>query len=152
MRPIVANPRWTIAIGLGAFALLTGALTLTAADREPERTLLLRPVGNATGAATARIHEFEAGRIVELRIDEPLRALPPGWFHELWLLSPDDAPGRPRRVSAGTFTVRRGDMPTLPLSVGADPARYPIASVTAEPGDGDPRPSGRELLRSGGAG
>jgi len=29
-----------------------------------------------------------------------------------------------------------------------DPAKYPVLSVTAEPGDGDPRRTGPEVLRS----
>jgi len=29
-----------------------------------------------------------------------------------------------------------------------DPAKHPILSVTAEPGDGDPSPSGPDILRS----
>jgi len=31
-----------------------------------------------------------------------------------------------------------------------DPAKYRVLSVTAEPGDGDPRPTGPEVLRSTG--
>jgi hypothetical protein len=34
------------------------------------------------------------------------------------------------------------------LAAAVDPALYPVLSITAEPGDGDPRPSRREALRS----
>jgi hypothetical protein len=34
------------------------------------------------------------------------------------------------------------------LAAAVDPARYPILSITAEPGDGDPRPSDDEVLRT----
>jgi len=36
------------------------------------------------------------------------------------------------------------------LTAAVDPARYPILIVTAESGDGDPRPSRNVVLRSGG--
>lgn len=34
------------------------------------------------------------------------------------------------------------------FAAAVDPAKYPILSVTAEPGDGDPSPSGPDILRS----
>jgi len=33
------------------------------------------------------------------------------------------------------------------FAAAVDPVKYPVLSVTAEPGDGDPRPTGPEVLR-----
>ena len=34
------------------------------------------------------------------------------------------------------------------FAAAVDPALYPVLSVTAEPGDGDPRATGTDVLRS----
>ncbi len=36
----------------------------------------------------------------------------------------------------------------MTFAAAVDPALYPVVSVTAEPGDGDPRATGPEVLRT----
>ena len=50
---------------------------------------------------------------------------------------------------ASTFHPDRQGRSGARFTAAVDPARFPVLSVTAEPGDGDPRPTGPEVLRSG---
>ena len=73
-----------------------------------------------------------------------------GIDYELWFASPRDRPGRLDRISAGTFHPDPEGVSDVRLTAAVDPAKYPILIVTAERGDGDPRPSRNVVLRSGG--
>ncbi len=60
-----------------------------------------------------------------------------------------DRPGRRNRISAGTFHPDQEGRSTRAIRRrGRSGPVYPVLSVTAEPGDGDPRPTGPEVLRS----
>jgi len=54
------------------------------------------------------------------------------------------------RFSAGTFHPDPEGVSDVRRTAAVDPAKYPILIVTAESGDGDPRPSRDVVLRSGG--
>lgn len=54
----------------------------------------------------------------------------------------------PNRISAGTVHPDENGRSHVSFAAAVDPAKYPILSVTAEPGDGDPRRTGPEVLRS----
>ena len=85
------------------------------------------------------------GRVVELSSDD-LPILPKGELYEVWFVGPDDRPGSPQRISAGTFHPDEDGRTRVTLAAAVDPALFPTIVVTAEPGDGDPAP-GREVLR-----
>ena len=87
------------------------------------------------------------GRIVRLETDD-LPILPAGELYEVWFVGPGDSPTRPNRISAGTFHPDATGRSEVALTAAVDPARYPVIAVTAEPGDGDPAPSGVEVLRA----
>lgn len=108
-------------------------LTLTSAD------------GKTTAAATGV--RTGIGRIVRLRTDE-LPILPKGELYELWFVGPGDTPRNPNRISAGTFHPDEQGRSHVDLTAAVDPALYPAISITAEPGDGDPKPTGPEVLRA----
>ncbi|WP_371683476.1 anti-sigma factor [Solirubrobacter soli] len=71
----------------------------------------------------------------------------PRGLYELWFVAPDDRPGRPHRVSAGTFHPDANGRGEVRLLAAADPKVYPRLSVTLQPADGDPRTIGPEVLR-----
>jgi hypothetical protein len=96
--------------------------------------------------ATARVTKTGIGRVIVLRTDE-LPILPKGELYEVWFVGPGDSPSQPNRISAGTFHPDAEGRTDVRLAAAVDPARYPVLSVTREPGDGDPRP-GVEVLRS----
>jgi hypothetical protein len=87
------------------------------------------------------------GRVVELHT-EVLPILPTGQLYEVWFVAPDDAPGAPRRISAGTFHPDPQGRSDVRFAAAVDPSLYPHVEVTAEPGDGDPQPTGPAVLRA----
>ncbi len=86
-------------------------------------------------------------RVIEFRTDD-LPILPKGEFYELWFVGARDTETSPNRISAGTFHPDEAGRSHVTFAAAVDPAEYPILSVTAEPGDGDPRRTGAEVLRS----
>jgi anti-sigma-K factor RskA len=109
------------------------------------QALLQAPSGQA--AASVEVRKTGIGRVIELESDS-LPILPKGEYYELWFVGPGDRPGRPNRISAGTFHPDEDGRSLVTFAAAIDPALYPTLSVTAEPGDGDPRPTGPEVLRS----
>jgi anti-sigma-K factor RskA len=109
------------------------------------RAALAAPHGSARAGVDVR--RTGIGRVITFRSDS-LPILPKGDYYELWFVGPGDAPGRPNRISAGTFHPDEHGRSHAEFTAAVDPALYPAISVTAEPGDGDPRPNGPEVLRS----
>lgn len=144
-------PRLAVAGGL-AVTLALGVLAGTLISRdsglpgtlELERTLRA-PKG--AGAATVTVNEAGIGRVIDFRTDD-LAILPKGEYYELWFVGPRDRPGRPNRISAGTFHPNPEGRSNVRFAAAVDPTKYPGLAVTAEPGDGNPAPSGPDLLRS----
>ncbi len=109
-------------------------------------TALSAPAGG-TERASVEVRKTGIGRVI--RFDsEDLAILPKGDYYELWFVGPGDTPARPNRISAGTFHPDEDGRSHVRFAAAVDPAKYPVLSVTAEPGDGDPRPTGPEVLRS----
>jgi hypothetical protein len=98
-------------------------------------------------AAEVEVRKTGIGRVVSLS-SGTLPILPKGEYYELWFVGPGDRPGRPNRISAGTFHPDENGRSNVTFAAAVDPTLYPVLSVTAEPGDGDPRPTGLEVLRS----
>ena len=106
---------------------------------------LQSPTGDATAEVTGT--KVGIGRIVRLESDD-LPILPTGELYEVWFVGPGDAPGRPNRISAGTFHPDERGRSQVELTAAVDPTLYPTIAVTAEPGDGNPAPSDTEVLRA----
>ncbi len=79
---------------------------------------------------------------------DDLPILPKGEFYELWFVGPGDTRARPKRISAGTFHPNAEGNSEVRFAAAVEPALYPVLSVTAEPGDGNPERTGPEVLRS----
>lgn len=160
-RPRSMEPRgWALhgwarraAVTAAAVIALLGAFVLGGrlAEEQPagslELTALLRATDGGAESASVRVTETGVGRVVELSSDD-LPILPAGELYEVWFVGPEDRPNSPQRISAGTFHPDADGRSEVRLAAAADPALYPVISVTSEPGDGDPAP-GREVLRSG---
>ena len=108
-------------------------------------TVLRAPAGPA--AASVEVRKTGIGRVITFESDS-LPILPKGDYYELWFVGPGDRPGSPDRISAGTFHPDEDGRSYVRFAAAVDPALYPVLSVTAEPGDGDPGPTGPEVLRS----
>jgi anti-sigma-K factor RskA len=134
---------------VGAVAAAAAILLLALQLGGPAGELELRTVlGSPSGAeAMVEVRKTGIGRVIELRTDE-LPILPKGDYYELWFVGPEDSQARPNRISAGTFHPDENGRSDVTFAAAVDPALFPVLSVTAEPGDGDPRPTGPEVLRS----
>ena len=139
------------ALGTGVGALAAAAVVVLLALRldGPAGELELQAtLGSPTGAeAAVDVRKTGIGRVIRFRSDE-LPILPKGEYYELWFVGPGDSPAAPNRISAGTFHPDEDGRSHVTFAAAVDPALYPVLSVTAEPGDGDPRPTGPEVLRS----
>ena len=107
--------------------------------------MLAAPSG--VGQASAEVRKTGIGRVIRFRSDD-LPILPKGEYYELWFVGPGDSRSRPNRISAGTFHPDEQGVSSVRFAAAVDPAQYPVLSVTAEPGDGNPARTGPEVLRS----
>lgn len=87
------------------------------------------------------------GRVIRLKSDD-LPILPKGEFYEVWFVGPGDTPSSPNRVSAGTFHPDDQGRTSIVLFGAVDPKKLPVLEITAEPGDGNPLPTGPVVLRT----
>ncbi len=136
--------------GLAALIVSVGLVGGLLDGRESPGTLELATVlvsPSAAAEASIEVRKTGIGRVIDLR-SESLPILPKGEYYELWFAGPGDRPARPNRISAGTFHPDENGRSHVRFAAAVDPALYPVVIVTAEPGDGDPRPSGIEVLRS----
>jgi Anti-sigma-K factor rskA len=134
----------------GAAAMATAAVALVLGRSVATDDLELRAaLESRTGSASAsvEVRKTGIGRVVTFR-SATLPILPKGDYYELWFVGPGDTRSRPNRISAGTFHPDEKGRSNVRFAAAVDPALYPTLSVTAEPGDGDPRPTGPEVLRS----
>jgi len=144
-RAVVLGAAAAIVVALGIGVVTRDPGTQQVADGVLEFTSTLRaPDGKAVADVTGT--RAGIGRVLELRTDElPIRAT--GQYYEVWFVGPGDSPLSPNRISAGTFHPDEFGRTDVRLTAAVDPSKYPELSVTAERGDGDPRPSDTEVLR-----
>ncbi len=141
-----------LAIG-GALTLAAVALAIVLAPRDSDdqaplelRAQLVAP-NDPRLTAQADVTKTGIGRVIRFDTTK-LPILPKGEYYELWFVGPGDSPSQPNRISAGTFHPDEHGRSRVTFAAAVDPAKYPVLSVTAEPGDGDPSPSGPDILRS----
>lgn len=155
-----SRPRWrrvlppVVAATAAGLVFLAGAVSFSS-DKADEGLLAggvvefdvtMRSSGTEQ-TATATGVRTGIGRTVKLRTDD-LPILPKGELYELWFVGPGDTVSSPNRISAGTFHPDDLGRSRVDLTAAVDPAKYPVLTITAEPGDGNPLPSSREVLRA----
>lgn len=148
--------RWTWPRQLGLVAVTVGTLAAgvfvgsqfdRVRDEEPLEAQAVLATPDGAGQATADVVKTGIGRVIEFRTDD-LPILPKAEFYELWFVGPGDSPANPNRISAGTFHPDENGRSHVTFAAAVDPKKYPVLSVTAEPGDGNPQRTGPEVLRS----
>lgn len=138
--------RWLVAAAATVLVAVGTAVVISGDDAPGGVVEYAGPIVGDGGSGRLSVVETGIGRVVELDTDE-LAILPTGEFYEVWFVGPGDAPDEPNRISAGTFHPNPDGVTDVTLAAAVDPVRYPVVEVTAEPGDGDPAPSGTVLLR-----
>jgi hypothetical protein len=119
--------------------------SVTAGSAAVEVSLLSPADRSVRGRAT--ITRTGTGQTVRID-DDDLAAPPEDGFYEVWLIGPNDAPGRPERISAGTFHPDGQGHTSVQLAVGVDLAGFADLAITREPGDGDPAASDDVVRRA----
>jgi len=119
-----------VAVGVGAGLLASqsgGGLSFAIA---------LHPAAGQAASGQAVVHQADGGWSIQLTVAH-LPDLGPGRFYECWYAGPASRPGRPRLITAGTFTVSRTGTATAQMWSAADPRTFPTMQITAETsGDG----------------
>ena len=154
-RPVRRRRRFALRIafaGLAAVAVVAAGLAGVryGEQRQPGTsevdTALVAPGGGEAGSAL--VTATGIGRLVKIESDSLPVLDNDAEFYEAWFVAPGDTPEEQNRVSAGTFHPDEQGKTSVRLTAAVVPANYPVLSVTREPRDGDPRPTGREVLRS----
>lgn len=134
-----------VAFGVGAVvgAVVTGESDGPTADGVVEFDgVMVAESGDEVGLS---IVKTGIGRVVEIDSTD-LAILPTGEHYELWFVAAADGPVDLDRISAGTFHPDADGRSAVRFAAAVDPALYPIVQITAEPGDGDPAPSGDVVI------
>ena len=154
VRALVPRRRWprvaafAAAAAVAAVAFVAGTQVIRSEGTVELQAVLSAPRG-VPAQATAEVRKTGIGRVIRFDTDE-LPILPKGDYYELWFVGPGDTPSSPNRISAGTFHPDEQGRSHVRFAAAVDPALYPVLSVTAEPGDGNPERTGPEVLRSDG--
>ncbi len=131
------NPLLSVVTALGAAAVTAAAflgiqLSQVAAPAVAA-SFSLRAQPGQSGSGTAVARHVNGGWEIQLTVKH-LNKLGPGQFYECWYAGPDNRPGYPELITAGTFAGGDG---TFNMWSAADPAKFKIMQVTAQqPGDG----------------
>lgn len=136
--------RLALAGGLAAslaVAVLVGTQVGGGTDGDLEVSGDLTVPDGGASIAAVDVRALGIGREIAFESDE-LPILPKGEYYELWFVGPGDSPSDPNRISAGTFHPDLEGRSRVDFTAAVDPALYPVIEVTAEPGDGNPEPSG----------
>lgn len=148
-RPLMLAAAAAVIVGLavGALAVASfGAKTPVEealADGVVEYTGELR---GEPGEAHLEVVRTGVGRVISIATDD-LAILPKSEFYEVWFVGAVDADGgEPPRISVGTFHPDANGVSNVILTGAVDPNVLPVVEITAEPGDGDPRPGGPVVL------
>ena len=146
--------RRRLAVAAAAVGVLfgIGVLVAVVADDEPAggpagEVEYAGPISGPGLDGELAVVQTGIGRVVSLQTDD-LAILPTGEYYEVWFVAPDDRPGSPNRISAGTFHPDPEGRTDVTLAAAVDPAQYPIVEVTSEPGDGDPTASDDVVLQT----
>jgi len=132
--------RWAVPL----YAALAGAAVTAAAfaaaifihsSPAPAATISLSAQPGFAGSGMATARATQSGFAISLTVTG-LPVSKSGQFYECWYAGPDNRPGHPQLITAGTFTVDSTGSHTFSMWSAADPAKFKIMQITLEqPGD-----------------
>jgi anti-sigma-K factor RskA len=149
-RLVAIGRRPWLAAAVAAALVVLLAIPTTLLLNRPAPTTELALVAAQGGAAKGRVlvTRTSGGRQFDVRI-EGLRPPKAGKLYELWAVGAADTPGKPQRVSLGTFTVAVSGKVHLRAFTAAPESTYSKVGVTEEPDNGNPAREGPIVLRPG---
>ena len=130
------NPLLSVVTALGAAAVTAAAFIGVQIFQVTAPTVVasfnLKAQPGQTGSATATARHADGGWQIQLTVKH-LRKPDKSQFYECWYAGPNNRPGHPELITAGTFTGTNG---TFKMWSAADPAGFKLMQITAErPGD-----------------
>jgi Anti-sigma-K factor rskA/Putative zinc-finger len=145
-------PRWNarlLAAAAAAAVVIAAVAVVFSQGGTPTRSpvaavILLRSPSGGPATGRAVVTHQAGGWSIRLSV-HGLRPLGPGRFYECWYASPDNRPGHPRLITAGTFTVGRDGHGTFTMWSAADPHVFSTMQITAEH-PGNARQRGQIIL------
>jgi len=122
-------------------ASVGAGLTLSRTPPAEAYTLALHSRSAQHVSGQAVVTHTDSGWSIQLTVDH-LADLGKGGFYECWWVGPDNQPGHPDLISAGTFMVGPSGNATAHMWTAADPETYKAMQITAETtaGTGQPGP------------
>jgi anti-sigma-K factor RskA len=142
------SPRRTLSAAAAVVAAAVAAITLILAQSAPALafTIPLHAHHGITASGQAVAHQAASGWSITLAV-HGMPKLRPGQFYECWYAKPDNRPGHPDLITAGTFTVSSDGNAIVSMWSAADPRAFPEMEITIEMA-GDAGQHG-EILLSG---
>lgn len=137
-----------IAAVAAAILIFAGGMIALRSNRNGDTAESLEyagPIVGPAGSGELRVVKTGIGRVVDLDTDA-LAILPTGEFYEIWFVASDDTPESPNRISAGSFHPDLDGRSHVTFAAAVDPTKFPTVEITAEPGDGNPAPSGPTVM------
>ena len=126
------NPLLSVVTALGAAAVTAAAFigvqVFQASAPAVAASFSLHAQPGQSGSATATARHADGGWEIKLTVKD-LKKLGPDQFYECWYAGPNNRPGHPQLITAGTFAGSNG---TFNMWSAADPAKYKIMQITAE--------------------
>ena len=118
-----------------AVVVIAGAVGAGLALSRPAPTeaytlALHSPSGQAASGQAVATHT-DSGWSIQLTVAH-LPSLPKGQFYECWWIGPDNRPGHPDVISAGTFIVGPSGSATAHMWTAADPETFKAMKITTE--------------------
>jgi len=116
-------------------AVFIGVQVFQGAAPAVAATINLHATADHSGSGVAIAHRTDGGFQIRLTVTG-LPVLGSGQFYECWYAGPNNRPGHPDLITAGTFVVDRTGSETFTMWSAADPGKFNTMQITAEqPGD-----------------
>jgi anti-sigma-K factor RskA len=130
-----------LAAAVVVVASIGAGLALSRTPPAEAYTLALHSPSAQHASGRAAATHTDSGWSVRLTVDH-LADLGKGGFYECWWVGPDNRPGHPDLITAGTFVVGPSGSATAHMSTAADPETYKGIQITAQTtaGTGQPGP------------
>jgi anti-sigma-K factor RskA len=140
-------PVFSVAAALGATVVAIVVVLAQVVQTAPAQAQTVIPLHAASGSAASgqatAVHS-DGGWSIRLTVHH-LPPLGPGRFYECWYAGPDNRPGHPELITAGTFTVGPGGTGSFTMWRAANPHVFKTMQITAER-SGDPGQHGQVIL------
>jgi anti-sigma-K factor RskA len=139
VRQAARKPTWrrrsVQLIAVAAAVVIAAVVVITTSLTRPAPALafsfsLTAPSGGAA-SADGTAQQTADGWSIRLTAHH-LKPLPSGSFYECWYAGPDNSPGQPHLIVAGTFTVDSSGDATVQMWSAADPRSFPTMQITVE--------------------